>query len=163
MYQSGFPLAGTNGKLKIITEREAKNVYCIAPDSREQVTVLGCASADGTFSKPYVIFPGVCPNFNFQDVNPEDYDVGVSANGWMSADNFFCWLANCFYPSVVNKVTFPIIIFMDGHTSHINVAVSEFCREKEIILFCFIPQASHLLQPLDVSVYGPLKNFGMRA
>ena len=80
----------------------------------------------------------------------------------MSAENFFCWLANCFYefyPSVVNKIPFPIIIFMDGHTSHINVAVYEFCREKEIILFCFIPHASHLLQPLDISVYGPLKNF----
>ena len=48
---------------------------------------------------------------------------------------------------------------MDGHTSHINLAVAEFCREKSIILFCLPPHASHILQPLDVSVYGPLKQF----
>ena len=48
---------------------------------------------------------------------------------------------------------------MDGHTSHINVAVSELCRENDIILYCFPPHASHLMQPLDVSVYGPLKKY----
>lgn len=157
--ESGFPLAGTNGKLKIITNKGAKNVYRMSPDTREQVTVLGCASSDGSLSKPFVIFPGVRPNFEFQDVNPDDYVVGSSANGWMSADCFFGWLANHFYPSVVNKVAFPIIVFMDGHTSHINLAVSEFCREKNIILYCFPPHASHVVQPLDVSVYGPLKKY----
>ena len=48
---------------------------------------------------------------------------------------------------------------MDGHTSHINVAISDFARDKNIILYMFPPHASHLLQPLDVAVYGPLKNF----
>jgi hypothetical protein len=46
---------------------------------------------------------------------------------------------------------------MDGHTSHINVAVSEFCRDHEIILYSFPVHASHILQPLDVTVFGPLK------
>ena len=157
--ESGLPLAGTNGKLKLITTKGAKNVYKVAPDSREQVTVLGCASADGSLSKPYVLFPGKNPRFNFDGVNEEDFVVGSSPNGWMTADNFFCWLVNHFYPSVVEKVPFPILVFMDGHTSHINIAVSDFCREKNIILYCFPPHASHILQPLDVSVYGPLKKF----
>lgn len=155
--ESGFPLAGTNGKLKIITSRGSKNVYKMTPDSKEQVTVLCCADAAGKLSKPYVIFPGVRPKFNFEGVNPDDYYVGNSPNGWMSADCFFGWLANCFYPSVQDTVEFPIIIFMDGHTSHINVAVAEFCAQKNIILYCFPPHASHMLQPLDVSVFGPFK------
>ena len=155
--ESGFPLAGTNGRLKIITAKGAKNVFRIAPDSKEQVTVLGCVSASGDFENPFVIFPGVRPHFNLQDVDPRDYDLGTSPNGWISADCFFEWLANIFYPRVRSKVNFPIIIFMDGHSSHINLAVSSFCREKGIILYCFPPHASHILQPLDVSVYGPLK------
>ena len=64
--ESGFPLAGTNSKLKIITNKGAKNVYKIASDSREQITVLGCASADGTLSKPYVIYPGVRLGMTFK-------------------------------------------------------------------------------------------------
>ena len=46
---------------------------------------------------------------------------------------------------------------MDGHTSHINLPVSEFCRDHGIILYCFPPHSSHVLQPLDVTVFGPLK------
>lgn len=46
---------------------------------------------------------------------------------------------------------------MDGHTAHINIAVSEFCMEHGIILYCFPAHASHILQPLDISVFGPLK------
>ena len=155
--ESGFPLSGTNGKLKIITAKGAKNVYRLAPDTKEQVTVLGCVSAAGDFSKPFVIYPGVRPKFNFEGVNPDDYDLGTSLNGWISADCFFGWLSNLFFPSVQNKVPFPIMLFMDGHASHINLAVSSFCRENNIILYCFPPHASHVIQPLDVSVYGPLK------
>ena len=158
--ESGFPLAGTNGKLKVITTRGTKNVYRICPDTREQITVLGCVSASGFMAKPFVIFPGIRPNYNFSEVNPDDYHLGTnSPNGWISADCFFGWLANKFYPEVRDSVTFPIVLFMDGHTSHINLAVSQFCREKNIILFCFPAHASHLMQPLDVSVYGPLKKF----
>lgn len=57
----------------------------------------------------------------------------------------------------MNKAQFPIILFIDGHTSHINLPVSEFCRNHNIILYCFPAHASHILQPLDVTVFGPLK------
>ena len=39
--ESGFPLAGTNGKLKIISARGVKNVYELGPDTKEQISVLG--------------------------------------------------------------------------------------------------------------------------
>ena len=57
--ESGFPLAGTDGKLKIVTTMGVINVYKLSADTKEQITVLGCASAAGHFAKPYVIFPGV--------------------------------------------------------------------------------------------------------
>ena len=46
---------------------------------------------------------------------------------------------------------------MDGHSSHINLAVSDFCRDHGIILYCFPAHSSHILQPLDISVFGPTK------
>ena len=155
--ESGFPLAGTAGKLKVITQRGAKSVYKMAPDSKEQVTALCCASADGKFCKPFIIFPGVKPKFNLERVNVEDYDLGNSSNGWITADCFFGWIANLFYPQVKDKVKFPIVLFLDGHTSHINIAVAQFCFDHDIILYCLPPHASHILQPLDVSVFGPMK------
>jgi len=80
--ESGFPLQGTNGKLKIITGRGTKCVYKLAPDTKQQITVLACVSAGGSYAKPLVIFPGLnTPKYNFRDVNEEDYDVGHTPNG----------------------------------------------------------------------------------
>ena len=154
--EAGFPLSG-GSKLKIIAETGAKNVYNVATESKEQVTVLGCVSGDGNCQKPFVLFPGVRPTFHFKSVDPSKYDVGNTPNGWISSEAFFGWLSNLFYPAIKEKVQFPVLVFMDGHSSHINLAVADFCRKHEIILFCFPPHASHIIQPLDISVYGPLK------
>ena len=43
--ESGFPLSGSNGKLKIITEKGVKNVYRITLDTKQHITVLEYASA----------------------------------------------------------------------------------------------------------------------
>ena len=126
-----------------------------------KITVLGCVSAAGTFFKHFVIFPGSMPKYNLEKVYPSDFDLGKSQSGWISADTFFEWFANLFFPSVRDCVQFPTILFLDGHTSHINLATAVFCRENNIILYCLPLHASHLMQPLDVAVYGPLKKCGM--
>ena len=116
-------------------------------------------SANGSFNKPLVVYPGAhTPKYNFGGgVNPDDYSLGYSQNGWMTADVFFTWLSSIFYPEIKDSVSFPVIFFLDGHTSHINLAIADFCAENNIILYCFPAHASHILQPLDVSVFGPLK------
>ena len=48
--ETGFPLSSTN-KLKVISEKEVKNVYSVTSESKSQITVLGCVSASGTFQK----------------------------------------------------------------------------------------------------------------
>ena len=56
-----------------------------------------------------------------------------------------------------DKVKFPVVLFLDGHSSHVSISVAQFCLEHEIILYCLPPHASHILQPLDVAVFGPMK------
>ena len=140
----------------MVTEKGSKNVYSVSTDSKEQITVLGCVSADGAFQKPLVLFPGVRPIFHFKGADPNNCNVGNTPNGWISSEAFFSWFTNLFIGEIRNVVEFPILVFMDGHSSHVNVAIAEFCRNN-IILYCFPAHASHLIQPLDVSVYGPLK------
>jgi len=52
----------------------------------------------------------------------------------------------------------PVILFMDSHASHINMDVISLAKENQIYLFTFPAHTSHLLQPLDVEVYKPLKS-----
>ena len=48
---------------------------------------------------------------------------------------------------------------MDGHGSHITGKLIAACICKSIDLLIMPPHCSHVLQPLDVGVFGPLKKF----
>ena len=48
---------------------------------------------------------------------------------------------------------------MDNHDSHVSVPVIDYAKKNGIIMLTFPPHCSHKLQPLDRSVYGPLKRY----
>nr|CAI5865741.1 unnamed protein product [Callosobruchus analis] len=57
-----------------------------------------------------------------------------------------------------NCIKLPVLLFLDGHKSHINMELSKFCSEKGILLCCLLPSATHILQPCDVAIFKCLKN-----
>ena len=49
------------------------------------------------------------------------------------------------------------LLVLDGHGSHATADFDHFCKENKIIPLYMPPHSSHLLQPLDVACFGPLK------
>ncbi|KZT51130.1 CENP-B protein [Calocera cornea HHB12733] len=49
------------------------------------------------------------------------------------------------------------MLVLDGHESHVNAEFNTYCKEHDIIPLCLPPHSSHLTQPLDISLFGPLK------
>ena len=49
------------------------------------------------------------------------------------------------------------LIICDGHDSHISVGIVNFRIQYRIDLLLLPPHPSHLMLPLDVAVFGPLK------
>ena len=49
------------------------------------------------------------------------------------------------------------LLILDGHSSHLTADFDTFCKENAIVCLCMPPHTSHLLQPLGVGVFGPLK------
>jgi hypothetical protein len=47
---------------------------------------------------------------------------------------------------------------LDLHASHLTIHLGEFCKNNIIILICLFPNTIHILQPLDVTVFAPLKS-----
>lgn len=89
---------------------------------------------------------------------PDGFSFGKSDSGWMTGPTFFEYIANVLYPEMIqNGVTFPVLVLMDGHKSHINLHLHEFCVEKKILLFCLLPNTTHILQPCDIGIFRPLK------
>lgn len=50
-----------------------------------------------------------------------------------------------------------MVVFLDGHVSHLSLQLSTFCKENQIEVCCIPSHATHILQPLDVAVFFPLK------
>ncbi|KAJ8909546.1 hypothetical protein NQ315_012740, partial [Exocentrus adspersus] len=53
----------------------------------------------------------------------------------------------------------PVLFIMDNHESHVSLQIIELARENHVKLLTLPPHTSHKLQPLDKSVYGPLKKY----
>lgn len=46
---------------------------------------------------------------------------------------------------------------MDGHSSHVSLPLSKFCHKNGIELIALYPNATHVLQPMDVAVFHTMK------
>ena len=68
-------------------------------------------------------------------------------------------------PNVCGKPTSqqPILLLLDGHTSHTSRSIIEWARSHHIIFQVLPAHTSHVLQPLDVSVFRPFKAFYNKA
>ena len=77
-------------------------------------------------------------------------------SGWINQDIFMEWLK---YFTKHSKCLpqHPVLLLMDNHASHVSISVIEEAKSRGIVLLTFPPHTSHKLQPLDRTVYGPLK------
>jgi len=79
---------------------------------------------------------------------------GMSSKGWIDQDLFDQWFDHflSYAPS-----TRPLLLLMDGHSSHYCPSVIHRASENDVVLMALPPNTTHLTQPLDKGIYGPLK------
>ena len=88
---------------------------------------------------------------------PDNWVVPLSANGWTTNEislerikHFNKHTSNC------TKGAYCLLV-LDGHESHQSASFQCYCKENKIVTLCMPAHSSHLLQPLDVGCFGPLK------
>ncbi|TXB99560.1 hypothetical protein FocTR4_00005435 [Fusarium oxysporum f. sp. cubense] len=138
-----------------------KSVLIRQPGSRAWITILECISATGKVLRPTVIFKGKTVQ---QQHFPEDLDFlddwefACSDKGWTSNKLALVWLRKVFIPSTQpENPKEPRLLILDGHGSHVTEEFLWECYDNNIYLLFLPAHASHVLQPLDVAVFGPLK------
>ena len=76
----------------------------------------------------------------------------------MDAANYLSWFTKLFLPAVSHLTkTAPVILLQDGHHSHISLELIKQARANNVVLLCLPPNTTHLLQPLDIGVFAPMK------
>ena len=82
---------------------------------------------------------------------------GVSEYGWSHSQLFREYLENHFLKYVPKKDGEKILLVLDGHKSHLSVRLTQWARERNIILCILPPCTSHILQPLEVGCFEPVE------
>jgi len=76
----------------------------------------------------------------------------------MTGQAFYGYMGNFFIPFLKKTgVKLPVLLLVDGHKSHLTLQVATLCKENDIFLYTFYSNATHIMQPADVSVFKSLK------
>ena len=104
------------------------------------------ANAAGSVIPPMHIFPGKQFSYNPLEGAVAGSYTGRSETGWMLTELFYGWLANHFVSHIPPER--PVVLLVDGHTTHIDLEISKFCKENGILLYCLLAHSSHITQSL---------------
>ena len=88
---------------------------------------------------------------------PHDWVIAVSENGWTTNKLGLEWLKHFDEHTKKRVVGSHRLLIIDGHESHNSLEFQQYCKDNKIITLCMPPHSSHLLQPLDVGCFAPLK------
>jgi len=112
-------------------------------------------SAAGHALPPFVIFDAKGLNVEWTKGEVVGTTYGLSAKGWVDTELFKEWLVSHFLKYAAGGR--PLLLVLDGHSSHYQPKLIRYARESEVILVSLPPHTTHETQPLDTSVFRSLK------
>ena len=151
--ETGMPL--DHRAPKVVAGRGQKKVRYRTSGNKSQITVIGCVSASGHAIPPFVIFDAKSLNKEWTKGEVPGSTYGMSSKGWVDTELFQGWLTDHFLQFAVGAR--PLLLLLDGHSSHYQPDLIRFAKEHDIILFCLPPHTTHESQPLDATVFKPRK------
>ena len=148
-----FPLAPK--LLKAIHCSGEHSAHAINSGNKAQITVLACVSASGHSLPPMVIWDRKTLSPELTNGEMPGTIYGLSDKGWIDQELFKLWFHHHFlkYDPAVR----PLLLLMDGHSSHYFPDTIHMAAKERVILFVLPPNTTHLTQPLDKGCFGPLK------
>jgi len=157
--ETGF-MMGMIASGMVITGAERRGKpKSVQPGNREWVTVIQAINAEGWAIQPFIVAAGQYHLANwYQESNlPGDWAIATTQNGWTDNETGLEWLKHFDRHTKARSTGGYRLLILDGHESHHSADFEIYCEENNIITLCMPPHSSHLLQPLDVGCFGPLK------
>jgi hypothetical protein len=147
------------GAIKVVGERGKPATRTTSTSGRENTTILAMANAAGGKAPPLIIFKGRFMWDQWCAPKGTGYPGTVyaaSKNGWMESEIFRNYFFNTVLPTLGEER--PVLIIYDGHSTHIDEQLISRAIQENIVILKLPPHTSHLLQPLDLSVFKSFKS-----
>lgn len=131
----------------------------VQPGNREWATAIECINAEGWCLPPFLVIQGAYHLANwYTECNlPDDWAIKPTSNGWTDNETGLQWIKHFDKHTLSRTKGAYRMLVIDGHESHQSAEFESFCKDNKIITICLPSHASHLVQPLDVGCFGPLK------
>lgn len=146
-------------------------------DNRAHITVLACVTmAGGTLDPMFIvkgkterIYPDIISKLTHQHViatGPSSPPVlfcdtvlccALIDNAWITAYSFTQWMEHIFIPSMQPTPEDRVLLLVDNHTTHFTFETVKLAYDNGVDMFPLPRNSTHILQPLDVGVFGLYK------
>lgn len=158
MDETEFRIGGCAGRI-VINFLNTKAVYLADPDNRESLTSVETICADSTSIPPILILKGEALSEKYFDNHLHDQNLLATSSSGYTNDA----LALKYLIHFHNKCTIIWKARVNFSTStamvHVDDDFISYCWQHEIIPLQLPPHSTHLLQPLHIGMFQPLKHW----
>lgn len=144
------------GSKKIIVKRGCKHPEIIKNATKVSVSIMMCGNAVGTLAPVYVTYKADGLYQCWMEGGPPGTRYNRSKSGWFDSCIFEDWFEFLLLP-MLKKQNGTKVLIGDNLSSHLNSRVLALCRDYDIKFIALPPHSTHLLQPLDVAFFRPMK------
>ena len=158
MDESGFAVGESQSSRALVNIRDGSN-WKVISGRQEWITAIECINAAGEAIPPLIIFKAKYTNTAWIPAHtPSNWRFSARNSGWTSDSYGYEWRTTIFEPATrPEDPSQRRLLIMDGHSSHMTANLIVFCMQTSIDLLILPPHCSHVLQPLDISIFAPLK------
>ena len=141
--ETGVSTVHNNGK--VISVKGKKQAGKLTSSERgKNITLMFLMSATGHFIPPLFIFrrKRMDKNGSLMVGAPAESITVPHGSGWMNPEIFLTWLQH-FKQHVQPSKDNPVLLILDGHGSHKELAVLEYARDNNIHMLSTPPHTTH--------------------
>ena len=159
----------TAGKAKVIVCKELGRAVTrgvnVGSDA-EHITLGASITASGHAYPPIFVLPGTQAKYRVLEggrvQTPDDYLprgslVYYRTPAGVDSDIMVDWTRSYLKETEELRRTGATMIIFDGYASHLSLRVLGMLRDGGVVVYALPSHSSHFTQPLDVTVFGPLK------
>lgn len=157
--ETGF-MMGIISSAMVVTSSDGRGkAKMVQPGNREWATVIQAVNSYGNSIPPFIILAGKnhLQSWYRDSPLPPYWTIAVSENGWTTNELGIEWIKHFDKHTRERTKGSKRLLVLDGHESHHSYEFEEYCKDNAIITLCMPAHSSHILQPLDVGCFGPLK------
>jgi hypothetical protein len=170
MDESGIQVGSSSRFKRVIVSAETSGVNFTVPSgsgSTRLVSIVEAVNVKGNSAPPLFVTQG---KTFVESITPEDgaflhtkrYFLARTANAFMTQETGGEWLEKCFLPYTKPEANEHSaqpwrMLILDGHTSHVSEKFMVTAYLNRVCLLFLPSHGTHMLQPLDLVVFGDLK------